>query len=131
MDTSTATPVVASTDPTTTPPVEVTGRVGFNVTESLTSGDSQLIIDHPRQFHGQVDLVSGDVDLNGLAQADNYSFSNDMLTIYATNGKALDRLRLTSDSSAFSVEKTATGVSIYTADDTVHSSTGTILPLHS
>jgi hypothetical protein len=127
--TSAATPTDTSSG-TSTNATTVTGSVGSKVTETLTS-DSQLVIDHPNRFHGQVDLGSGDIDLNGLAQADSYSFRNDMLTIYASNGKALDKLRLTSDSSAFSVEKTATGVSIYTADDTLHSSTGTLLPLNS
>jgi hypothetical protein len=137
-DTSSTTSARTSTDTsstdtssgTSTNATTVTGSVGSKVTETLTS-DSQLVIDQPDRFHGQVDLGSGDIDLNGLARADNYSFRNDMLTIYASNGKALDKLRLTSDSSAFSVEKTATGVSIYTADDILHSSTGTLLPLHS
>jgi hypothetical protein len=132
-DTSSAAPSDTPTDTsstTSTNATTVTGSVGSKVTETLTS-DSQLVINHPNRFHGQVDLGSGDIDLNGLARADSYSFRNDMLTIYASNGKAFDKLRLTSDSSAFSVEKTATGVSIYTADDTLHSSTGTLLPLHS
>ena len=131
-DTSSAAPSDTSTDTSSTMSTNattVTGSVCSKVTETLTS-DSQLVIDHPNRFHGQVDLGSGDIDLNGLARADSYSFRNDMLTIYASNGKALDKLRLTSNSSAFSVEKTATGVSIYTADDTLHSSTGTLLPLH-
>jgi hypothetical protein len=134
-DTSTGSPANTDipTDPssgTSTNVITVRGFVSSNVTKTLTS-DSQLVIDHPNRFHGQVDLGSGDVDLNGLAKADNYSFNNDMLTIYDSSGKALDKLRLTCDSSSFSVEKTATGVSIYTADDVVHSSTGTLLPLNS
>ena len=134
-DTSTGSPANTDipTDPssgTSTNVITVRGFVSSNVTKTLTS-DSQLVIDHPNRFHGQVDLGSGDVDLNGLAKADNYSFNNDMLTIYDSSGKALDKLRLTCDSSSFSVEKTATGVSIYTADDVLHSSTGTLLPLNS
>ena len=131
-DTSNAAPSGTPTDTsstTSTNATTVTGYVGSKVTETLTSG-SQLVINHPNRFHGQVDLGSGDIDLNGLARADSYSFRNDMLTIYASNGKAIDKLRLTTNSSAFSVEKTATGVSIYTADDILHSSTGTLLPLH-
>jgi hypothetical protein len=131
-DTGSTTSAATSTDTssvTSTKATTLAGFVGSNVTKTLIY-DSQLVIHHPHRFHGQVDLRSGDIDLNSLAQADSYSFRSDMLTIYASNGKVLDKLRLTCDSSAFSVEKTAIGVSIYTADDTLHSSTGTLLPLN-
>jgi hypothetical protein len=116
-----------TTAPATTPEIHLTAAVAADQTETLATGDSHLVIDHPRAFHGLVDLTSGDIDLRGLAKADSYSFKNDVLSIFGA-GKTLDNLRLTS-ASAFSVEKTTSGVSIYTADAVQHPS-GTLLPLH-
>ena len=117
-DTSTTTP--ATTQSTTTPNDQtINGRVGRHTTETVNN-DSVLTIDHALAFHGQVDLTSGVIDLNGLAAADSYSFTNDILSIYSASGRTLDALRFTSNSSAFSVEKTSSGISIYTADDTRH-----------
>lgn len=99
--------------------------------DSLTTGDGQLTIDQPGKFLGAVDFTNGDIDLNGLAKADSYSFKNDMLTIWS-GGTAIDRLHMTADStSAFTVAQTQFGVSIYTAQDTNHPTGGTVLPSHS
>jgi hypothetical protein len=103
--------------------------VGWHTTETVNN-DSQMTVDHPRSYHGQTDLQSGVIDLNGLASADSYSFKNDMLSIYGSSGNLLDNVRFTADSAAFSVEKTSSGVSIYTADDTRHP-TGNVMPVHS
>ena len=109
------------------PNIHVTGRVGARRIIDLSQGDGHLVIDHPTQFRGTINLGSGDIDLTGLAQADSFSFQNDMLSIFGA-GTTLDTLHITGGSD-FSVEKTATGISIYTADDTHHSD-GTLLPIH-
>ena len=58
-----------------------------------------LQIDHPREFHGSVILQSsGEIDLVGLANADGYSYANDMLSIY-THHRVIDTLLLTNDAS--------------------------------
>ena len=78
-------------------------------------------------FPGTVDLTNGEIDLNGLAKANSYTYQNDMLSIFS--GKSvIDTLRLAS-SETFSVEKTSTGgVSIYTA--AASPPPGTLLPIH-
>lgn len=131
--TPTATPAASTdTSSSTAPNITATGWVGRSTVESLTQGDGQLTIDHPHEFRGKVDFTSGDIDLKGLANADSYTFKNDMLSILGSDGKVLDRVHLTSDStSAFSVEKIGiAGVSIYTANDTQHPAGGTVLPMH-
>jgi hypothetical protein len=135
-DTTTApttTPDTTTTTDTTTPDttaandVTISGRVARGTTETV-SNDSVLTVDHPHRFHGQADLTSGVIDLNGLATADSYYFKNDMLSIYS-GGNVIDTLAFTSGSSAFSVEKTDSGISIYTGDDTRHLA-GTLLAAH-
>lgn len=44
---------------------------------------SVLQIDHPQEFLGSVNLPGGQIDLEGLAKADSYTFKNDLLTIYS------------------------------------------------
>lgn len=119
----TSNPVTPDTA-TTSPNIHVTGRVGTGTTVDLSKNDGHLVIDHPGRFHGTVDLGSGDIDLKGLAAANSYSFKDDILSIFG-GGKTLDKLHITGGAD-FSVEKTATGVSIYTADDTHHAA-GTLL----
>lgn len=129
----TTTPDTTTTTDTTTPDttaandVTISGRVARGTTETV-SNDSVLTVDHPHRFHGQADLTSGVIDLNGLATADSYYFKNDMLSIYS-GGNVIDTLAFTSGSSAFSVEKTDSGISIYTGDDTRHLA-GTLLAAH-
>ena len=123
---TTVTPATETANPAD---IIVTGSVGRSGIKTV-SNDSKLTIDSPRRFRGQADLSSGVIDLNKLATADSYSFLNDVISIYNNAGTVIDRLRLTHDSAAFSIEKTATGaVSIYTADDTRHAP-GTLLSLH-
>ena len=114
--------------------------VGAGQTVILTEGDTGVLdINDPRQFAGLVDIEAGtilasqgfnpdsaEINLNGIVQADAYNFRDDMLSIYS-HGRVVDQLRLTSVAS-FQVEKTATGVSIYTSADTTHP-TGTPLNL--
>jgi hypothetical protein len=65
------------------------------------AGISTLQIDEPRQFHGTVDLHDfGLTDLVGLAQADSWSYTNDMLSIFNGCGKVLDTLHIISDASS-------------------------------
>ena len=91
-------------------------------------GGSTVQIDQPNKFLGAVQLDLGAVDLVGLARADSYSYQNDILSIFGGK-KILDTLRLTTGS-AFNVEKTAGGVTIYTASLPNPVPTGTSLPLH-
>ncbi len=84
----------------------VGGRLEFGDSVSCgqsvsVSGDpfrdavSHVQIDQPGAFKGAVALgVFGEVDLQGLANADSYTFQNDMLSIYSGN-TVLDTLRLT------------------------------------
>ncbi len=94
-----------------------------------------LQVDHPTEFDGLVRLAVGEIDLNGLARADSYSYQNDMLSIWSGNS-VINTLRLQQIEAAqgtglqpFAVEKTATGVSIYTESNPTHPP-GTALPLH-
>jgi hypothetical protein len=92
-----------------------------------------LTIEHPKGFAGLVQLGKGEIDLNGLAKADSYTFNNDLLSIY--NGKTvIDTLRLAQESLGngflqLDVVKTHSGVAIFTAINPVHPA-GTILPVH-
>lgn len=120
--------------------LELNGSVAPGITVVVTSGalaptdaTSVLKIDHPGQFSGILNLGVGEIDLVGLAKADSYSFKNDMLSIYSGKG-IIDTLSLQQGSgiqagSPFVVEKTATGVSIYSLSDPTHPA-GKLLPLH-
>jgi hypothetical protein len=80
-----------------------------------------------------VDLGIGEIDFIGLANADSYSYANDLLSIYAGN-TIIDTLRLHqlgTPSLPFAVEKTETGVSLYTIGSQTTPPPGTILPSHS
>jgi hypothetical protein len=86
-----------------------------NVSGAL-GGAAQLKIDHPTQFHGTVDLhtdFSSFADLVGLAQADSWSYKNDLLSIKTACSKVIDRLHVVSDASGsvhgLLVSKTAAG----------------------
>jgi hypothetical protein len=118
------------------------GAVGPGQTVILDTGDDGVAtLNDPKAFAGLLDFQSysnsagtdaggsGDINVNGLrGTADTYSFKNDMLAIYNTHGQVIDTLRLeTAD--AFSVESTATGVSIYTAGDVNHPA-GVLLAMH-
>jgi hypothetical protein len=79
---------------------------------------SVIQIDKPNLFAGQVNLgfhlggVDGgeEIDLIGLAQADSYTYQNDLLSIFG-GGKVIDTLRLIDNTTnGFAVEKTASGV---------------------
>jgi hypothetical protein len=92
-----------------------------------------LQVDHPDQFNGAIDLGEGEIDLNGLAKADSYTYQNDLLSIF--HGKSvIDTLRLNQIAQdlgvlPFAVEKTTAGVSIYTTSDPTHPP-GTALPAY-
>jgi hypothetical protein len=98
------------------------------------AGQQQLIIDDPKRFLATVDLgPSGQpgflpnsvVDLNHLANADSYTYANDLLSIYSHN-KVIDTLKL--DASALVVAKTAGGVALY---NSMSPPTGaSLLPVH-
>ncbi|CAM6055278.1 unnamed protein product [Sphagnum tenellum] len=103
----------------------ITGEIYPNSVEKIAN-DSIMTVNDQQRFYGQSWLVNGVIDLNGLANADSYTFKNDILSIYSGN-KLLESMNFTSNSSAFSVENIGNGVvSIYTADDTRHQS-GTLI----
>jgi hypothetical protein len=105
--------------------------VGSNFLPNPVIGTA--IISRPDEFHGTLDLTVGEIDLNGLARADSYSYTNDLLSIYA-GGRIIDQTRLTQQNEGagplpFSVVKTHGGVALFTNIDPVHPA-GTILPVH-
>jgi hypothetical protein len=57
-----------------------------------------LKIDNPRGFHASVAMKAmSEIDLVGLAKADSYTFTNDMLAIFHGD-RVIEHLRLTNDS---------------------------------
>jgi hypothetical protein len=90
---------------------------------------AKVSIDDPGQFHGSIDLQSGEIDLAGLSQADSYRFDNDVLSIFAGN-EIIGSLRLHDASQfGFAAETTATGVRVFSIADPLQPASG--LPLHS
>jgi len=111
--------------------ISVDGR-GTGVPGSV----SVIQIDEPNLFAGQVNLgahlggVDGGegIDLIGLANADSYTYQNDLLSIFG-GGKVIDMLRLhDSTQFGFAVEKAAGSVNIVTITDPTNPPVG--LPLH-
>jgi hypothetical protein len=100
-----------------------------------------LVLDKPKEFAGHVTLaapVGGlslpEIDLNGLANADSYTFKNDMLSIFSGNS-VIDRMRLTNQvAHGFFVDKAANGtISITGITDPTHIPIALfdhLLPLH-
>ena len=96
---------------------------------------SHVRVDQPDAFHGAVNLnIFGELDLQGLANADSYTFQNDMLSIYS-GGTVLDTVRLTappapptlSGNFDLAVYQTPTGVAV---DRGYVPPGGTMLPMH-
>ncbi len=55
-------------------------------------------VDHPDEFHGTVDLHDFSLaDFVGLAQADGWSYKNDLLTLKNTCGDVIDRFHVAVD----------------------------------
>lgn len=98
---------------------------------------SHLEIDQPGEFKGAVALGGyGEVDLQGLSNADSYQLKQDVLSIYS-GCNVIEKLRLTSlenpnlPNYSTTVFQTYTGVSIarVSLDGSYHGS-GTLLPTH-
>jgi hypothetical protein len=104
--------------------VEFGGFVSRNQTVELTGGanppypirTSKLTVDDPGQFHATVILHDYSLaDLVNLADADSWSYRNDMLSIRNSSGQVIDRVHIVSDSpstggvNGLSVSKTAAG----------------------
>jgi hypothetical protein len=97
--------------------LEFGGAVSYGETVTLSGGStpdrtslSTLEIDQPHEFLGAVTMQTlSEIDLVGLANADSYSFQNDMLSIYAGN-RVIDMLRLSNDGAQLSVWKNANDV---------------------
>jgi hypothetical protein len=96
---------------------ETVSVTGSNLVIGPFPGISSVEIDQPKDFHGTVDLHDMSLaGLVGLAQADSWSYKNDLLSIKAANGKVIDRLHVISDASStgsgvhgLMVSKTAAG----------------------
>jgi hypothetical protein len=117
-----------------------TGKLEFmqSVGRHQTVTDNGVVqIDQPREFAASITLATtpagnspAQIDLEGLANADSYTFTNDMLRLFSGN-KVIDKLRLTDQTQyGFAVQKTASSVNIVGIDPT-HPATGTLLPIHS
>jgi len=120
----TGTTIVRVTDGGT---LEVGRSVGSGQTVIL-NGPSVLQIDRPAAFAGQVNLIGGQIDLEGLANADSYTFQNDMLSIFSA-GKVIDTLRLTdSTTNGFVVQQAAGSVNVLGIIDPNNPPPG--LPIH-
>jgi hypothetical protein len=66
--------------------------VDFN---GSAAGGSLLTVSDPSDFHATVDFhQNGQVDLVGLAQADSWNYTNDLLTIRGPRGNAIDTLHV-------------------------------------
>ena len=102
--------------------------VGAGITVEFSSASSMLTLDRPKQFHGTATLDNGEIDLNGLVKADSYTFQKDMLSIFSA-GKIIDTLRLVS-TIPFDVEKTASGVTLYSTSISNPEPPGIPLPIH-
>ena len=98
---------------------------------------SHLQVDQPSEFKGAVALGGyGEVDLQGLFNADSYEVKQDMLSIYS-GCTVIEKLRLTSlenpnlPNYSTTVFQTSEGVSIarVSLDGSYHGS-GTLLPTH-
>jgi hypothetical protein len=61
---------------------------------------SSVQIDQPTQFHGTVDLHDFSfAQLDGLAQADSWTYTNDLLSIDNSHGRVIDTLHIVSAAS--------------------------------
>jgi hypothetical protein len=100
---------------------------------------SLVVIDKPNQFHASITLASStasvaapfpaEIDLMGLATADSYSYTNDMLRIWSGH-KVIDTLNLTDQTPhGFDVVKTAGSVNIIALTSSGETLPGA-LPVH-
>jgi hypothetical protein len=87
--------------------LEFGGLVSRGQAVDLTGGQPDLVriatvkIDDPKDFHGTVDLHNLSLaDLVGLAEADRWTYHNDMLSIFNACGRVVDKLHVISDASS-------------------------------
>ncbi len=121
-----------------------TGRIGaFHGTttferavgsgQQVTVQNGKVVIDEPKQFSALTSIydgAGGEIDLNGLAKADSYTFQNDMLSIYRGK-RVIDTLQLHDGTSyGLEVDKTDTGVRLVPYADASHTPVGSLLPIH-
>jgi hypothetical protein len=110
--------------------LEFASSVGPNQTVSLDSAGVQ--IDQPNLFEATATLITAStrIDLIGLAEADSYTFKNDLLSIFS--GKSIiDTLRLhDSTPNGFVVQKDLDSVNILGISNPTSLPEG-LLPLHS
>ena len=74
---------------------------------------SRLVVDQPHEFHASVHLFfASSVDLVDLAEADHWSYANDVLSISNVGGKVIDQLHVVNEVGTphgLSVSKTSAG----------------------
>jgi hypothetical protein len=113
--------------------LEFIKSVGANQTVIVGGGPFDILqLDDPQQFYGAAEISSSTsvIDLNNLANADSYTYRNDMLAIYNSHGQIIDTLRLTfANGLSIDVEKNSTGVAVYGAMSG-SMAPGISLPLH-
>jgi hypothetical protein len=86
-------------------------------------------IDQPSIFSGSTELFAGAIDLVGLAQADSYGYTKDLLSIYSGN-KILEPLRLVDQAPyGFGVVEASESVNIVALTSSGETLQGA-LPLH-
>jgi hypothetical protein len=105
---------------------------GSNANGLVNNRVSSVKIDQPTQFHGTVDLHDLSLaDLVGLAQADSWTYKNDLLTIDNSHGKAIDTLHVVSAASGsthgLSVSVNSAGDILVSTGTSCH---GTVWPAH-
>lgn len=74
---------------------------------------SRLVVDQPHEFHASVHLFfASSVDLVDFAEADHWSYANDVLSISNVGGKVIDQLHVVNEVGTphgLSVSKTSAG----------------------
>jgi hypothetical protein len=116
--------------------IEFGGAVGRN---QSVEDSSLVVIDKPNQFHAGITLASSaasvaapfpaEIDLMGLATADSYSYTNDMLKIWSGR-TVIDTLHLTDQTPyGFDVVKSSSSVNVVALSSSGETLPGA-LPLH-
>jgi len=73
----------------------VSGGQTIDISGGISTDISRVTIDNPKQFHAKIDLQDLSLaDFVGLAQADSWSYRNDLLTIKNAGGQVVDKFHV-------------------------------------